>query len=454
MAGNQESIEKGITRREVLRRGTLLGIAATLHPKLSRAQPVTEEVDGITVDSSDTIDVEPTFEPLSHEQFLNKVQNSPEYSDLLNTQIKTVLNRAINTCVKENGEWVIPSENYKDYYFSRDSYWLHAAKKDKRLLDIAAKRFHDDQKLNKDGHIATALRRDGTRPENRDRDEESTMMDILREYERKRAGGTPDKTSLNASYKFILSHIKDGRYVTVGETRTGPNFDGDNQVGSYHYWVDTYRPAGKPVATPEVFAYNQGLLPVVLRALKEMGVTVDQKILDQAEAVYANMTNPMDDRSLPQRENSTVVDVSSLVGEALSLYYFNRPLLSDQRVAATIEQFDKVLYPDGKFLGFRVISDYNGGLRPTSEYAGSTDNREGDYQRGGSWMLYDLLALYVGVRHGIPGYEKLFIQRLQSEVRYVPSSHEFIRTSEADLGGSDKQRDDYGWNAFALNLLP
>lgn len=454
-----------LTRREFLDKVKNLGLAAiasklliaTDHLPSGGGEDIPE--DSQTAELVDTLltstDQITSLEPLPHQQFINRIQSSPEYSEQFNLEFKGILERALRSCVTENGEWVIPSNHYSQYYFSRDSYWALAAAKDKQLLNIAARRFHEDQKGNPDGHIATALYRNGSYPENRDRDDESTMMDVLREWERKQTGETPDKESLSLSYKFITSHIKNGRYVTTGETRSGPPFQGDDEIGTYHYWADTYRPAGKAVATPEVIAYNQGLLCVVLRCLQEMGVPVDPRLPQRAETVYANMTNTEDGISLPQRENSSVMDVSALVGEALSLYYFDRPLLSDQHVAATIEQLAKVFYPDRKFLGFKVISDYYGEYRPQSEYSGSSDNWKGNYQRGGSWFLYDELALYAGIRHNIPGLVKFFIQRMQSEVRFSKSSHEFIRTShEGGLGGSDKLRDDYGWNAFIFNFLP
>lgn len=391
---------------------------------------------------------------ISHDQYLQRIMNSPDYSEVFISSFKDIMKTAMQSCVKEEGEWIVPSDNYQFYYFSRDSYWLLAAIKDLRLLNIAARRFHEDQKNHPDGHIATALYRDGSHPENRDRDEESTMMDIFREWEKTRAGDTPDKDSLAASAGFVLSHVRNGKYYTSGEKRSGPMFDGDNQMGTYHYWADTFRPAGQAIATPEVITYNQGLLCVSLRCLEQMGVRIDRNIIFEAEDAYANIVNPVDAAFLPQRENSTIMDVSALAGEALSLYYFNRPLLSHTRVESTLNHLSGVYYPDGKFLGFKVISDYFGAYRPISEYSGSADNWPGNYQMGASWLLYDILALYCASRHNIPQSEDLILQRLQSELRQSAFSHEFIRTNNEDLGGSDKQRDDYGWNSFVLNLLP
>ena len=75
-------------------------------------------------------------------------------------------------------------------------------------------------------------------------------------------------------------------------------------------------------------------------------------------------------------------------------------------------------YPDGSFLGYKVISDFYGGYRHDNEFILPQVNRPGNYHHGASWLLYDALALYVAGRHNLPGATDLFFQRLQSEVRY------------------------------------
>lgn len=447
------SSQGGISRRQfltsLLKTGIVVAAAFPLLPRVT--------VEARNPDSSPDPEAATDESILSHNQFLQQLRSSSEYSDRSINRFRSVMQAAIDDCIRDNGEWVIPSANYADYYFSRDSYWLLAATKDRRLLDIAARRFHEDQRSNPDGHIATALIKDGSRPEARDRAEESTMMDVLREFERVRAGSSPDLTSLQASYQYISSQVRNGAYITTGETRVGPDYLGDEQLGTYHYWADTFRPAGRPEATAEVITYNQGLLCVALRCLDQMGVAIDRSLLQQAERTYSNMTNPADGISLPQRKDSTIMDVSALVGEALSFYYFDRSLLSKEKVEATLKRFASVNYPDGSFLGYKIISDFYGGYRPLREFSGypyHPADMAGNYQNGGSWLLYDALALYAAARHGIAGATDLLLQRVQSELRLSPSSHEFIRTDRAHLGQSETKRDNYGWNTFVINLLP
>jgi hypothetical protein len=263
--------------------------------------------------------------------------------------------------------------------------------------------------------------------------------------------GEIEHPSLERAYTFLLSKLHFGGYVTMGDQHSAQQV---NTLGAYHYWADTFRPAGKPQATPEIITYNQGLLCVALRCLEAMGVNIHREVREQAERFYANVVNPADGRTLPQRAGSTVMDVSSLIGEALSLYWFDTPLLSDERVRATLEHFAPVRYPNGDFLGFKVISDFDGSYRPQREFIHPELNLAGHYHNGGSWLLYDALALYVGMRHHTPGATELFLRRLQSEVKHSRASHEFIITHPAHLGDTASERAGYGWNAFVWRLLP
>ncbi len=392
----------------------------------------------------------------SHQQFIATIYEIARRTGKQEflSSFKELMLETAQSCVLDAGDWVIPSRFFEFYFFSRDSYWVLGALKDSNLSEQAVAKFADDQLMNLDGHIATALLRDGSRPPFRDRFEESTMMFVLHNYQLARLGGTPNIDALSRAYEFLLTHIKDGSYVTTGETRLPLVEGGLNEIGAYHYWADTFRPAGRPVATAEVITYNQGLLCVALRCLEEMNVEIDTELRGLAEETYGGMTNAEDRVSLPQRRGSTIIDVASLVGEALSLFWFDAPILSKERVEATFNRFAKVYYSDGSFLGFKVISDYYGGYRPDSEFIVPQVNRPGHYHHGGSWLLYDALALYAASRHNVSGASELFFQRLQSEVRYSWASHEFISTSPDSLGFTESARDAYGWNTFVLNLLP
>jgi hypothetical protein len=146
-------------------------------------------------------------------------------------------------------------------------------------------------------------------------------------------------------------------------------------------------------------------------------------------------------------------DVSALVGEALSLHYFDRPILEAWQVAATLEAQPRARYPDGAFLGFKNLTLADGRPLPMAWLSDWPANTPGNYQNGASWLLFDALALYAGVRHGVAGARELLLARLASETRRRPQLHEHLSTSPDDPGASDPKRDGYGWNGFVANLL-
>jgi hypothetical protein len=403
--------------------------------------------------------VSPATEVLTAHAYTQQLQAAIEAYGLsaFTQDFRALLQQTAQACVLEDGQWVIPSQPYANYFFVRDSFWLLAALHDRRLSSIAVKRFHGLQATKSNGQVGTALYRvPGAPPYAPDtpapaHDDESTLLYILHNYLLYRLQGEIEHPSLERAYTFLLSKLHFGGYVTMGDQHSAQQV---NTLGAYHYWADTFRPAGKPQATPEIITYNQGLLCVALRCLEAMGVNIHREVREQAERFYANVVNPADGRTLPQRAGSTVMDVSSLIGEALSLYWFDTPLLSDERVRATLEHFAPVRYPNGDFLGFKVISDFDGSYRPQREFIHPELNLAGHYHNGGSWLLYDALALYVGMRHHTPGATELFLRRLQSEVKHSRASHEFIITHPAHLGDTASERAGYGWNAFVWRLLP
>ena len=363
--------------------------------------------------------------------------------DLLRIGRKSVVNRATGypflpnaagEYVPDDQTWIRPSDFYPDS-FSRDTFWILAALQSRSLLEMARQRFHGDQLNQPDGHVATTLRVDLTQPPTRDWDDESTLMDVLREYEYARMGGTPDLDSLGRSFGFIQGHIQNGLYATKG----------DPQTGAYHYWADTFR-----AAYPQAITYNQGLLCVVLEALDRMGISIGADLKALAQKAYATMTGTNDSLVMPQRSGGGTLDASALVGDALSVYYFGKPLLPDSRVKATFELMvgSGAVYAKDAFIGFRVLSNFDGTYLSPSEFIGP-DSQQGNYQNGGSWLLYDALTLYAAAGHGIAKAGELLAQRVVSEYERSQAFHEFTRTSPyiKDI------RMNYGWNAFVSKLI-
>jgi hypothetical protein len=331
--------------------------------------------------------------------------------------------------------WVMPSGWYP-MLFARDAYWILAAHRDPAVHAAVLARLAREQ--HESGQTPTALYIDDYRPEGRDRDDESTLLFVLTAFDAFRLGMStgPLEPALERAAGFLNRRSPGGRYASA--------------PGPYAYWLDTLALAGDAPC----LAYVQGIYAVVARGLAEMGLSSDPLA---AEAQYRGLFDPAlgQLRCYADREGrfGQLRDVSALAGEALSLYYFDRPILEPWQVAATLSAQPRAHYPDGAFLGFKNLTLADGQPLPIAWLADWPANTPGNYQNGASWLLFDVLALCAGLRHGVAGARERLLARLASETRRRPQLHEYLSASPDDPGASDPKRDGYGWNGFVANLL-
>jgi hypothetical protein len=236
-------------------------------------------------------------------------------------------------------------------------------------------------------------------------------------------------------------------------------------------WEDSFYPlgAGGP-ASVTVSSNMQGLYAVALRCLKDLGVNVPQSEIDNANAQYAALTVNGRMRAFA---GSDIVDVASLMGDALSLFIWNQPILSDAVVQNTIASFAEVYDANGDFVGYKVLSAADGSFLPPGMFPVENNGAgtlPGYYLNGGSWMLYEMLALYAGARHDITPMRDVYldrmVRRMASELRAgvgstpMEKSQEFLCTVAGNpgdpcgpIGSAEAQRSDFGWNAFVIRLI-
>ena len=331
--------------------------------------------------------------------------------------------------------WVMPSGWYP-MLFTRDAYWITAAHRDPNVHAAVLKRLRVEQNRTT-GQAPTALYIDGYNPPGRDQQDECTLLFVMMTYDAARLGLAPDRASLERAFAYLKSRTFEGRYLS--------------QPGPYAYWLDTLAIAGD---LPSV-TYVQGLYAVALRALQAMGIAGADPTL--AEQVYRSTFDPALGQLRCYTDRSGLFgqfrDISALAGEGLSWHYFGRPILDRPAVESTLDRQPKGYFPDGQFVGFKNLAMADGRSLPIAWMSEWPANLPGDYQNGASWILYDALALYSGVRHGIPAAAPLLLQRIASETRRRPSLHEYIMTSDANPGGSETKREGYGWSAFVGNLV-
>ena len=320
--------------------------------------------------------------------------------------------------------------------FTRDAYWITAAHRDPKVHGAVLARLRPEQNR-LTGQAPTALYIDGYNPPGRDQQDECTLLFIMMTFDAARLGLAPDRASLERAFAYLKSRAVEGRYIS--------------QPGPYAYWLDTLAIARD---LPSV-TYVQGLYAVALRALQAMGIAGADPTL--AEQVYRSTFDPALGQLRCYTDRSGLFgqfrDISALTGEGLSWHYFGRPILDRSVVESTLDRQPKGFFSDGQFIGFKNLALADGGALPIAWMSDWPANLPGDYQNGASWILYDALALYSGVRHGIPTAAPLLLQRIASETRRRPSLHEYIMTAESNPGGSETKREGYGWSAFVGNLV-
>jgi hypothetical protein len=160
--------------------------------------------------------------------------------------------------------------------------------------------------------------------------------------------------------------------------------------------------------------------------------------------------------------------------EFLSLWLFNRKILTDEMICNHLERMPVFLprkdapYPetggtarailigiteDGK--GWRYASDtwhpMTGDL-----FAATYANHESDgiYTNGGSWMRMEICGYVAGKLHGWSKADKAIANRLWAELNVepdCPTSHEFLPTDPAHLNYGCHRG--YAWNSFVLLAL-
>lgn len=332
------------------------------------------------------------------------------------------------------GGWLIPSSAYAEECYLRDAYWTLRALRDPELLQRTFERFAAAQAA--DGRLPTSLRlADGGAAHVRD--DESTALFLLLGVDLVRSGWGGDRGPLARAARFLLERLgEDGTY------QTGP--------GPGSWWLDTL-----VLANRDTVAYNQGVVAVALRAARELGLAPAEQRVDAAARAYRALYRD-DLGTLPLSAQTTLRDVSSLVGDYLSWSYFGQPLLASEQVRSTLAGFARATFPDGEFLGFRVVTQLDGSFLPTSWFAPAPDNFPGHYHNGGSWLLYDALALGSALRHGVAEAAELLAARLRAEVRTDWSLHEYLATDpdQPDFGGVPfPWRRDYAWNAYVGRVI-
>jgi len=219
---------------------------------------------------------------------------------------------------------------------------------------------------------------------------------------------------------------------------------------------------------------NQGMLAVTLRTIKELQIpglseTLSEEYIGRAEALYRSYYDPARKFMRPARDIADAIGFAEIFPEYLSLWLFNRKILTDEMVVNHLDRIPAIMprsespYPEaggtvrpiliGLPEGRKDWSYFTSKWHPmvSDSFATNYANHamDGIYYNGGSWLRVEICGYITGKLHGWPGASKAIANRLWAEINISPD----FPTSQEHLA-SDPAHPFFGYHrVFAWNSL-
>lgn len=218
-------------------------------------------------------------------------------------------------------------------------------------------------------------------------------------------------------------------------------------------------------------AVNQGMFAIALKAIKALGIQIDDDYVKKAESEYVKFYDPKRKHLLFDRDYPDLISLTDLIPEFLSLWVFDHAMLTDEMVINHLDQFpvlnkgDNSPHPEMGTTApicIRLTKDAKGYSYMDSEYqpfgefgknSYGNHERDGFYYNGGSWLRAEYSGYVVGLMHGWDKAEKRMENRLWAEINLNdnwPYSKEFIPTKWDAYNEWWPSTRGLSWNVFVL----
>jgi hypothetical protein len=286
-------------------------------------------------------------------------------------------------------------------------------------------------------------------------------------------------------------------WALLNKRRFGTKLSAEKVRKAAEYCLRTYDPRGEGrcwaqfvmgqldvIRYPEgtsVICENQGILAVTLRVIKELQIpgvseTIQESRLARAEELYRGYYDPRKKFLRPARDIDDAIGFAEIFPEYLSLWLFNRKLLTDEMVVNHLDRIPAMMpraecpFPQAKGTVRPILI----GLRPggngkewsyfdekwhpmiSDSFAATYANHSADgiYYNGGSWMRIEICGYVAGMFHGWSPAKEAIANRLWAELYIAPefpTSQEYIATDPANpYYGYHRV---FAWNSFVLQPL-
>jgi hypothetical protein len=317
---------------------------------------------------------------------------------------------------EKSAYWVVPAAEYSNIQYNRDAFWIAS------MLDPEMDR---ECLLNELAEI--------------DPQAEYPLFTLIWSQRILDAGGDLPTDRLQACLDVILEKARDNWYHAF-HSRDGRN--------DFQFWQDSMAFAKEDVVT-----YNQGLYALALNIAKHQGLNLGSASADEAVENYQRLFDSERGYFSVSKEKTHLLTPDSLLPDLLAQVYLGEALLGTDAVCSHIDTLNRVALTP---YGYKVLSRENGDY-PTEEdttIPGYTSESQragiqaGDYQRGGSWFLYDCLCLLDGVLHQVPATAQLLVWRIRLEMDPYGTTYEYLRTTDGH-----PHKSNMGWNVAIYYFL-
>ena len=326
----------------------------------------------------------------------------------------------------------VPSINYAPDMYNRDSFWSIMGTYDRESSEKIFNEWAATQ--NEAGTIGTIITPDMGSKELKGN--EATLEFLWFALVNKRLYGTPPPMDkITKAYRYMIheldssgSGICSARFVL-----------GQNDCVEY------------PNRT-SALSVNQGMYAVTLRVAQELGMPVENDLIEKANAAYRAFYDKRRGYLLDNRDFTYVITFNSLLPEFVSLWLFNQPILTSEMVNNTL---DKVPSKNGYSpLIFHARNLYF--TQNNKPFSANLFWDNGVYYNAGSWMREEVCGYIAGLKHGWKPAEKRIKDRLTTEITLNPDeplSHEFLPYDLSIPGCWWPSTRVFSWNVFVLKAL-
>jgi hypothetical protein len=284
-------------------------------------------------------------------------------------------------------------------------------------------------------------------------------------------------------------------WALLNRERFGADLPMDKVQRAAEYCLAAYDPKREAICTAEfvmgqldvirypegtkILCENQGMLAVLLRVIRELQIpklsaSISENYIAKAEAEYRSYYDATGGFFRPARDIPDAIGFADIFPEFLSLWLFNRKLLTDEMVISHLDHIPVMLarkdcpYPAeggtvrpifiGLPAGKKEWSYFTEKWHPmvSDSYALSYANKamDGVYYNGGSWMRIEVCGYVAGKLHGWHKAEHAIANRLWAEIHTdedFPTSQEYLATDRGNpFFGYHRV---FAWNSFVLQAL-